>query len=160
MPDYADLAEVFKIGTVEYPNVLAQDLAVNQSALSETFATHAERFAWYATAYELAMAYEAGLKEETARTYARVDHQVRTAARDAGVKLTEKMVENSVITHALYLEVQEEYLSAKAHTGLLKVARDAMIHRRDMLIQMGANYRAEGAADISLREQQYRQNNR
>jgi hypothetical protein len=66
------------------------------------------------------------------------------------------MVENTVITHPMYVELQDKYLAAKLNTSLLRTAKDAMIHRRDMLIQLGANYRAEGMSDISLKEQQYR----
>lgn len=156
MEEVFNEVEHFVIGTSKFPNELKKHLAVNQSALSDVFAEHAEHFAWYSTAYELAMDHEARLKEELQRTYARIDHKVRTDARAAGVKHTEKMVDNSVITHPKYVELQDEYLEAKKNTGLLKAARDAMIHRRDMLIQMGANYRAEGASDISLREEQYR----
>jgi hypothetical protein len=64
------------------------------------------------------------------------------------------MVENTVITDPKYVELQEKYLDAKRNAGVLKSARDAMIHRKDMLVQMGANYRAEGSSDISLKEQQ------
>lgn len=152
------LFDVFTIGQTKFPNRLDEDLAVNQSVLSEEFAHHAERFAWYSTAYELAANHEARLKEELARAYAHVDARVREDARGSGVKMTEKAVENTVITHPIYNEVQEEYLTAKRNTGLLKSARDAMIHRRDMLIQLGANYRAEGVSDIALREQHYKAN--
>lgn len=157
MDEELRLFDTFIIGETQFPNRLGEDLSVNHSALSDVFATHAEKFAWYSTAYELAQDHEARLKEELARTYARVDHKIRMEAKGANVKMTEKMVENSVITHPIYTELQEKYLDAKRNSGLLKAARDAMIHRRDMLIQMGANYRAEGASDISLREQQYRQ---
>ncbi len=150
------LFDVFIIGKTQFPNRLEEHLAVNQSVLSEEFANHAELFAWYSTAYELAASHEAKLKEELSRAYAHVDARVREDARGAGVKVTEKVVENTVVTHPIYQEVQEEYLEAKRNTGLLKSARDAMIHRRDMLIQLGANYRAEGVSDISLREQHYK----
>ena len=153
--DEDKLVDVYTIGDTEFPNRLAEDLHVNHTALSEVMGEHAEKFAWYSTAYELAQDHEARLKEELAKTYARLDHKIRMEAKGASVRMTEKMVENSVITHAMYTELQDKYLDAKRATGLLKAARDAMIHRRDMLIQMGANYRAEGAADVSLRAQQY-----
>lgn len=160
MDDEDRLIDVFKIGEQTFPNRLREDLHINQGALSAVFAEHAEKFAWYATAYDLALDHESHLKHELERVYAQCDYLARAQAKEAGIKMTEKMVENTVITDLKYTKVQEKYLEAKRNTGLLKSARDAMIHRRDMLIQMGANYRAEGASDLSLREQQYKQNNR
>lgn len=155
-----ELFDAFIIGDTSFPNHLKEDLYINQSALSDTFAEHSERFAWYSTAYELALDHEARIKEEFSRLYARLDHATRMEGKNTNTKLTEKMVENTVITHPKYVELQEKYLNAKRNTGLLKSAKDAMIHRKDMLIQMGANYRAEGVSDLSLKEQQYKTNHR
>lgn len=153
-----ELVDSFTIGETAHPNKLRQHVFINRSDLSNEFAEHAERFAWYATAYELASDEELRLKEHLARVYAQVDAHVRAEAKAAATKLTEKMVENTVITHPKYVQVQEKYLDAKRNTGLLKAARDSMIHRRDMLISLGANYRAEGRSDISLKEEYYKNN--
>lgn len=59
------------------------------------------------------------------------------------MKLTEKMVENEVITNPLYEAAMQAYLQAKKEHGLLMVGREAMGHRKEMLISLGANYRAE-----------------
>lgn len=152
-PEEFLLHENFRIGNTTFPNRLKEDSSVDQGSLNDVLSEHAQKFAWYATAYELALYHEAQLKEELQRTYARVDHKVRMEGKDAGVKLTEKMVENTVITHPHYMSLQDKYLAAKRDSGLLKAARDTMIHRRDMLIQMGANYRAEGTSDITLKEE-------
>lgn len=151
------LFDVFKIGEQEFDNNLDEHLNLRTKNVNECFMEHAELFAWYATAYELALDVEIRAKDALSRLYARVDAQARDAARSAGVKMTEKMVENTVITDPQYVAEQEKYLDAKRNTGLLKAAKDAMIHRRDMLIQMGATYRAEGLSDITLKEQYYKQ---
>ncbi len=154
----AELFDVFVIGTAKYPNDLHAHLQVNPTNLNGEFSGHAERFAWYATAYELASDVEMRLKEELARLYARLDAHTRQEGHGAGVKLTEKMVENTVITHASYIEAQEKYLDAKRNAGLLRAAKDSMVHRKDMLVQLGANYRAEGGSDISLKQDAYVRN--
>lgn len=135
----------------EYPNTLNEDVRVNQGSLIHDFSDHTEKMAYWATLYELSLDQETRLKNELSRAYAHCDKEVRQQADMSGVKMTEKKVENSVITHPMYTEIQEEYQQAKARTGLLKAARDAMIHRRDMLIQLGATARAEGDSDISIR---------
>lgn len=148
-----DLFDVFNIGDETFPNELRYHVSLQHKPIQEAFVEHAELFAWYATAYELASSHESNLKTELGRKYAILDANARQQAKQANVKMTEKMVENTVITSPAYRSLEDEYLKAKRSTGLLKAAKDAMIHRRDMLIQLGANYRAEGASDISLREQ-------
>jgi hypothetical protein len=147
---------VFNIGEQEFPNLLEEHLNLRTKNVMDCFIEHSELFAWYATAYELSLDVEIRAKESLARLYAVVDNTSRTAAKGAGVKLTEKMVENTVITDPQYVSEQAKYLDAKRNTGLLKAAKDAMIHRRDMLIQMGATYRAEGLSDMNLKEQNYK----
>jgi hypothetical protein len=152
MIDPLALAEVITVGNYEFANSLSEDVHINQGNLVGDFLEHPERFAYWATIYELALDQEVRLKNELQRMYAKVDHNTRLEAASAAVKMTEKKVENTVVTHPKYVEVLEEYNDAKLRSGLLKAARDAMIHRRDMLIQLGATARAEGASDISIRE--------
>lgn len=150
-PTLTELNSTFTVGSLEYESRLPEDLFVNRNDLSTEYATHAERFAWYATCYELAQDKLARLEADLKRAYAVIDHEVRTNLQLSGVKSTEKMVENSVITDQRYIQIQEELFDAQKQVGLLKSARDAMIHRRDMLVSMGATYRAEIKSDLSLK---------
>lgn len=149
-PTLTDLNPTFAVGGLDYESKLADDLFVNRADLSNEYARHAERFAWYATCYELAQDHLARLEADLKRAYAIIDHEKRGELAMSGVKSTEKMVENSVITDPRYVELQNTVFEASKNVGLLKAARDAMIHRRDMLISMGATYRAEVRADMSL----------
>lgn len=158
MEEDLKLFDVFTIGEQTFPNNLQNHLDLRSQNVNESFCDHSELFAWYATAYELSLDVESRAKESLARLYARSDHSTRMDAKSAGVKLTEKMVENTVITDPEYIKEQEKYLDAKRNTGLLKAAKDAMIHRRDMLIQMGATYRAEGNSDLNLKQDVYKYN--
>jgi hypothetical protein len=151
--DELNLVEAFKIGSNTFPNKLNEHLDLRTKHIDTCFCEHSELFAWYATAYELALYTELHLKEELARLYARADHKARMDSKMSGIKLTEKMVENTVITFPEYVDKQNEYFDSKLNTGLLRAAKDAMIHRRDMLIQMGATYRAEGQSDLKLKQQ-------
>lgn len=154
MTEYLSLSEfVEAVEADTFQELIHDDVKVNQGYLFGDFIDHPEKFQKWATLYEMAVAWETSLKHELQRMYARCDQLAREDMKAAGIRATEKMVENTVITHPKYLEVQEEYHNAKRISGLLKAARDAMIHRRDMLIQLGATVRAEGAADISIREE-------
>lgn len=141
----------FRLGSHTYQASFAEDVRINPAALSSDYVTHSERFAWYATAYELAQEQEARAKSALELIAAKLDYVTRQQLKDAQVKYTEKMVENTVIASPQYRAAEDAYLSAKRTVGILKAARDAMIHRRDMLVSLGANYRAEGKSDISLK---------
>ena len=142
--------EDFSIRGETYENTLMEDVRVNQGDLSGDFEEHPEKFARWATLYEMALAEEVALKRGLERDYARLDHAVRMEGKSSGIKLTEKMVENTVLTHDNYVESLNKYLEAKRTAGLLKAGRDAMMHRKDMLIQLGATHRAEGISNISI----------
>ena len=146
----AQLSPVYAVGTQEYKSTLDEDLFINRNDLNSEFASHAEKFAYYSTCYELAAdqlrRYEVQLK----RMYAIVDANKRAELINAGVKFTEKMIENSVITDADYTALQEEVLQAERNLGLLKAARDSMAQRKEMLVSIGANQRTEFRADASL----------
>lgn len=155
-PKLSTLNSTFTVGDISYESQLEEDLFVNRADLSNEFARHAERFAFYATAYELSVERYTRLENALKRLYAQLDHEKRLALMNSGVKTTEKMIENSVITDDRYTAGEEEVLDAQKQVGLLKAARDAMIHRRDMLVSLGATYRAEVRADVSMMADQVR----
>lgn len=149
--------ETFKIADDEHENILQEDLYINSTDLSSAFEDHAQRFSWYATAYELASDYDGRLKIELERLSATLYNTYKQEAVSTGMKITEKGLDSRVITTDIYLSLQDQYLNATRQTRLLKAARDAMIHRKDMLVSAASNYRAEIQADISLRTQQLKQ---
>lgn len=147
----------FSIGDEQFDFDLAADAKINKHDLHTEFTEHAECFGFWVTAYELALDQEARAKANLDKTYAQEDYQARINASQAGVKLTEKMVENTVITQEAYVIAQEAHLDAKRNVGLLRAAKDTMIHKRDTLISLGALLRAEGHSDISMKQEAVKQ---
>lgn len=131
--------------------LLTNAVEVDSSNLDAEFARHCKLVMIAGFAYEKSLANANRLEVELERAYASLDCQIREQAKMANVKLTEKMVENSVIGHVEYQELQDRVLQAQEATAMLKVARDSMQHRRDCLIGMSANHRAEMQAEPSLR---------
>lgn len=142
-------ADKYCIGEEEYESTLQEDLYINSTDLGTAFAGHAERYSWYATAYELASNYEAQMKVNLERYHATLYINFKAS----GAKTTVDGIKAMIETDSIYLQLQDVYLESKRNTGLLKAARDAMIHRKDMLVQSGATYRAEVQADVSLKSQ-------
>lgn len=150
-PTLAELNPTFSVGNITYESKLEEDLFINRGDLNGEFMRHPERFAFYATCYELAsikvQQYETALK----RLYALIDQEKRAELINAGMKVTEKMVENTVITDDRYRALQDEALEAQQQCSVLKVAMIAMTQRKDMLIQLGSAFRAEMQADLSVK---------
>lgn len=149
--DTTELFDRVKVNGKEYAVDPTSDVRINRADLNGDIETHAEKFGFYATAYELAVEQEMLLKAELDRTYARMDIFVRASFESANIKATEKKVENEVILRPEYMEAQKAHREAATQVGLLKAQRDAMLHRRDMLVALAHNYRAEGFSDLSLK---------
>jgi hypothetical protein len=150
------LISTFTVDETEYENTLHEHLRINRGNLSGDYEKHSEYFAYWSTLYELALDHQTRAEIDLERLYAIIDAEKRSQLGLTGGKVTEKTVENAVITDDRYIAAQVIVLDAKRNTGLLKAGRDAMIHRRDMLVSLGANYRAESKSDISLLQDQYR----
>ena len=161
--DFDKLATPLNVNNKDWGNPIEDDVHIDQGNLDQEFLSQPEKYAWWAFLTEHAKAQVNEVKNEMDQLYARLDHKVRAKAQMAAVdaktnksspiKYTEKMVENEVITSKEYQEVMTRYNHAKKQAGLTAAGMNAMLQRRDMLLQLGANYRTEGQADpIILRE--------
>lgn len=161
--DFSGFADSITTNGEEHPNPIAVDTQINTADLEWEFQNHPNKYAWWAFLAEHAKAEVEQLKNELNILYAQLDAKARNQARmdeeDARknkqkpVRLTEKMVENVVITSPEYQDKMQELIEAKKNAGLAAAGKSAMDHRRDMLLQIGANYRTEGQADpVILKE--------
>jgi hypothetical protein len=156
-PKLSELVPTYTVGSVDYESRLDQDLYINRSDLSSEFAEHSERFAYYATCFEIAADKFRRHEVDMKRMHAILDHEKRMEMMNSGVKTTEKMIENMVITDDRYVALETETLEAERQLGLLKAARDSMGQRKEMLVSLGANQRSEFRADISLMSKELRE---
>jgi vacuolar-type H+-ATPase subunit D/Vma8 len=60
------------------------------------------------------------------------------------------MVENTVIANEEYQKAMFQYLELKKQLGMLQAGKDAIEQKKDMLISLGANYRAEASSNPSI----------
>lgn len=161
--DFDQLATPLLVNDKDWGNPIVDDVHIDQGNLDQEFLNQAEKYAWWAFLTEHAKAQANELKSELDVLYARLDHLVRAKAQIAAVdaknqkvtpvKYTEKMVENEVVTSKDYQELMTRYNQARKDAGLATAGMMAMNQRRDMLLQLGANYRTEGQADpIILKE--------
>lgn len=143
-----------KIDGHAYENTLDSDLRIDRTDLDEEFCTQHEKFAKYATLHEFAKAEEALLKRALGIQYAQLDKTTRVhfeqqKMQNPKFKFTEKMVENTVVTHEDYQTLQLELLNARKLAGILGANREAFAQRKEMLISLGANLRT-GATSVRI----------
>lgn len=158
--DFQGLDSDIVVSGASRKNPIDEDVQINAADLDYEFQTHPEKYAWWAFLAEHAKAETEALKNRLAVAYAQIDFKVRDKARHEEdlakeqkrkpIRYTEKMVESEVLTSEEYQKLQTEFLESKKMAGLAAAGRAAMDHRRDMLIQIGANYRTEGQADPVL----------
>lgn len=135
---------------------IQDDLYINPANLQEEFLRQPELFAWWASTCELAKDLVARQKFVLERLTAAIDHRVRLEAQQESerlgktVKMTETMVQNTVISSEEYQKAMFEYLDLKKQLGMLQAGKDAIEQRKDMLISLGANYRAEASSNPSI----------
>ncbi len=145
------LPEIIEIGNTKYEMTQEADLAIQEVNLNYEYCRQAALFARYGTAYELALHAERKLKTALELTAARLDHQGRMEAKTAGVKQTEKMAESYVKDRVDFQDATEEFQAAQKITGLLKQAKDAIVQKQNMLMQLGATQRQERGSDPTMK---------
>jgi hypothetical protein len=157
MMDFSGLEVNVEIGGITYHASLEDDITIDSQDLDNEFLNQARKYAWWAMVSELAKDLVARRKYELDMLYAQLDQKKRATALANKFKMTEKMVENEVITDVSYQEAKRDYLQAKQWYGLLQAGREAFAQRKEMLISLGANYRAEGQADPVLLQEKAKQ---
>ena len=143
---------------------LAEDLVINTADINESFCDQPSKYAWWATVAAQSKALLEKKKSEVTKMddylkktlIGELDSEVRMSLEMNGEKITEAKVLNSIYTHKKYLETQENLYALKDELNelqhnynILEIAKDSFNQRKDMLISLGAQLRAEGD-NISL----------
>jgi len=80
-----------------------------------------------------------------------LDPQVRGMLTTAGSKPTVAAIESAIKTQSGYREILALYHAAKSNAAKWKAIVEAAKNRKDALITVASNYRAEGGADLSMK---------
>lgn len=86
-------------------------------------------------------------------TRARLDSEMRIRLLNEGAKVTESNVAAMVEQDQEFMEVRLAYIDAEVRKNEMFGAVDAVRAKKDMLISLGAQLRAEMGNDPSIREQ-------
>lgn len=132
----------------EYELDYNSELQCAEETINENLKEQPSLFAWYAVLQE--MAEEALATEKLAfdMIEASLDARLRKQAMKRKEKLTEKELLSQIKTHDDYVEARTAVINAKKNAGTLKAIKDAFGHRKEMVLALASNMRAQADPDI------------
>lgn len=138
----------FVYNNIEYDVDVDAELSVDRGNLGQEFGEQAGKYAFYATAYAAAqMAVErADLHLSIAESQAANRLRMTPTETDAKGKCkvpSEAFIKAELPRQQEVIEAKEELIKARMQESMLRSIKEAMQHRRDMLIQIGYDTRVE-----------------
>lgn len=134
------------------PDLLQSDLEVSETNLSKAMIRQAPLFARYSALAAKAQFQADRADQQVDLVEAELDSDIRDDMNAKGIKITENLVKAAIIRHPKYQKAVTRYNEAKAIAEMVKTAADSFRHRRDMLIQMGADRREEMKGAVRVQE--------
>ena len=139
-----------KIGITEYDINYENELKCDEVTINEDLKNQPSLFAFYAVFAEIAESEVAILKLETEKTEAILDDEYRGKLE----KSTENMLKNAVRRDERYLSLMYQLNTAKKNAGILNAIKEAFHHRKEILIALASNMRAQMDPDIYIKKQE------
>lgn len=124
---------------------------VDPLALDEEFKTIASRIATFNERYSRALRRHLLAKIEVDRAYAATYLTLREEANEAGDKVTEALLKSQVEQDPRYIKARTDGVEAEVEKVRLYGVLESLRAKKDAIISLGANMRAELGGDPSLR---------
>jgi len=134
------------------PVAFKEDIAINPVDINNAFFSQAALFAHYSTQHAKANEQVENIKLRLDVEEARLFAEHRNNQLAGGEKATEKVIMAAVTTDPRYIRLRKAYNEARAIAEMLKGASGAFVHRRDMLVQIGAANREELKGEIRIKQ--------
>lgn len=131
---------------------LKADLEFTETNISLAMTRQAALFAHYSTLAHQAQFQADRADQQVDLVEAQLDQKYRDAFATAGQKVTENMIKASIIKDDKYQKAMLRKHEAKAIAEMVKSAADSFRHRRDMLIQVGADLRQQAQGAVRTQE--------
>jgi hypothetical protein len=131
---------------------LQRDLHFTEATINDGMTRQAALFAHYARLSADATYQSDRAKQQVDLLEAQLNQKFRDAMIASGTKFTEKSIDALVIQDSSYQAAQERAHEAKAIASMVASAADSFRHRKDMLIQVGADLRLEKQGELRMKE--------
>jgi len=138
-----------KINEQEHELPYEEQLQCSEETINEDLQNQPSLFAWYAVLEELA---EAEL-QEAKLALDLVEAELDAHYRSTLEKVTETKISNKIKSSEEYIKAKVAVNEARKKVGILKAIREAFSHRKDMLIALASNMRAQADPEIFIRKE-------
>lgn len=140
----------------EYELDYTSELKCAEETINENLKEQPSLFAWYAVLQEMAEEALSHSKLALEMVEASLDASIRKKALKKKEKLTEKQILSSIQLHDDYIKARTAVIEAKKNAGTLKAIKDAFNHRKEMVLALASNMRAQGDAEIFVNKTKYK----
>jgi hypothetical protein len=130
---------------------LKEDIAFSDENIQVAFMNQASLFVHYATKAHQARLQADRLKHRLDVLESRLDGEIRKEAAETSAKLTEGGIAARIKVDPRHMELKDSLLDAQTIADLCRDVLEAFRHRRDMLVQFGADVRQEREGELRLR---------
>jgi len=124
----------------------------NPQLLNEEMSQQPSKYAWIGVLHALANDHYERLNTTLKTKYATLDKKHREKRNDEGLKVTEAVIASDIERDKEYIIAREELQNSKLNRDILSVAMAAFQQRKDMLISIGSNLRAERDMNLSIKK--------
>ena len=132
-----------------------RELKCSEETINDDLKSQAPLFAWHAVMQELAEADLADAKLLLEMTEAALDEKYRVALAKEG-KVTETLIGHKVKLDEEYQTAISVFNECRKNVGVLKAIKDAFGHRKDCLISLASNMRAQQDPDIYIKKLEFK----
>lgn len=141
-----------RLGDVEVTEYLRECVTIEPMALEEEFVRVPSDLAYWGAQWADAQKAASMAKLTRDQVEAAIDAEHRAEAAAAGEKVTEKVIASRVLLDSRMKAVEIELIEAEARSSRARAFCDAVRAKRDMVVSLGSQVRAEMAANPSLRD--------
>lgn len=135
---------------------IADILSINDADISKEFVQQPALYGFFSVLLARAERDAALADLQKDQEYAMADASVREELEMSGIKSTEAMVKNMVMTDAEYAAAVAKKVEADYEQKVLKALSSALQQRAEMLISLGAHLRHEiDQTGMNIRERQF-----
>jgi hypothetical protein len=157
MPDTNDVNPKlkFSLGGKQVVYDLQKEVEIDGERINACIIEQPTKFAYIATVHAGYKGAAEGAKVKLDLVYSKMDALIRQAAAEGGEKITEAVVTSRIKQSNKYLEAMQTYEELSNIERQLSVAVEAFRQRKDMLITLASNMRAEMDNQLSLKRESY-----
>ena len=137
------------------PDQLQDDLNFTTTNISLAMTRQASLFAHYSNLAAQATYQSDRAKQQVELHEASLDQRFRDSLVTAGTKFTETSLRALIVQDTTYQAAQIRAHEARAIAKMVDTAADSFRHRKDMLIQVGADLRQEKQGDLRMKEKEH-----